>query len=230
VKLKGLPDQGGFVSVPNLFFSFLLENITDIATLKLAFRTIFLIQREAGNVRFVTMNSLLSDSSLVLAIAPSNTKDFERIVRSGIQDILDLGVFLKTFVEVGGRTEELLFLSNNRNGGIISKIQKGEIVLPKLPGASPIAEYIPQPNIFQIYEESIGILTPLIAERLKELEEEFPEAWLYDAIKEATMQNRMRLSYVEGILRRWRQDGRGYETSRGNSGTIPISQIFRRNN
>lgn len=229
MKFDGFPDQGRFVSIPNLCFSFLLEKLEDIATLKLAFRIIFLIQQEPGKVRFVTMNSMLTDSSLVSAIGCSNTNDFERIVRSGVQHCMDLGIFLKTLVEDNGCMEELLFLSSDHNRGIIRKIQNGEIVLPKLPGASPIPEYAPQPNVFQIYEESIGILTPLIAERLKELEVEFPEPWIYAAIKEASIQNRMRLSYIEGILRRWRQDGRGHRTSRGNSETVPISEIFRRN-
>ena len=228
MKFEGFPDQSGFVSIPNILFSSILESLDNIATLKLAFRLTFLIQRESGKIRFITTNSLLTDPSLVLAIASPDINTFEKVVRSSIHTCIELGIFLKTSVETDGRIEELIFLNSNHNKEIIRKINDGEIQMPKLPEASPVPEFSPRPNIFKIYEESIGILTPIIAERLKELEEEVPDTWLYDAIKEASMQNHMRLSYVEGILRRWRQDGRGYRTSRGNSETVPISGIFRR--
>ena len=228
VKFEEFPDQSGFVSIPNILFSSILENLEEIAILKLAFRITFLIQRQSGKVRFITTNSLLADPSLVLSIASSDVNAFEKVVRSGIQTCIELGIFLKTTVETDSRKEELLFLNNNHNKEVIHKITNGEIQVPNLPEASPVPEFAPRPNIFKIYEESIGMLTPIIAERLKELEEEFPDTWLYEAIKEASIQNHMRLSYVEGILRRWRQDGRGYRTSRGNSETVPISEIFRR--
>ena len=228
MKFEEFPDQSGFVSIPNILFSSILENVEEIANLKLAFRITFLIQRQSGNVRFTTINSLLADPSLVLAIGSPDAITFERVVRSGIRTCIELGIFLGTTVETDGRKEELLFLNNNYNKEIIHKIHNSEIQLPTLPGASPVPEFAPRPNIFKIYEESIGMLTPVIAERLKELEEEFPDTWLYEAIKEASIQNHMRLSYIEGILRRWRQDGRGYRTPRGNSETVPISEIFRR--
>ena len=40
------------------------------------------------------------------------------------------------------------------------------------------SEAASKPNIFSLYEANIGIITPLIAEELKDAELQYPEAWI----------------------------------------------------
>lgn len=65
-----------------------------------------------------------------------------------------------------------------------------------------------RPNIFRVYEENIGALTPIIADKLKDMIAEYGEILTTDAIKESVTAEKRSLKYVEGILRNWKRDGR----------------------
>ncbi len=67
---------------------------------------------------------------------------------------------------------------------------------------------VDRPNIFTLYEQNIGLLTPLIAEDLKDALNHFPEEWIEAAFREALQQNKRKWSYISAILRRWEMEGR----------------------
>ena len=52
------------------------------------------------------------------------------------------------------------------------------------------------------------MLTPMIADELREAEKLYPEAWLRDAIKEAVSLKRLNWRYIARILERWATEGR----------------------
>ena len=64
------------------------------------------------------------------------------------------------------------------------------------------------PNIYSIYEQNIGMITPHIAELIKESENLYPVEWVEDAIKHASKQNKRSWAYIESILNRWKIEGR----------------------
>lgn len=66
-----------------------------------------------------------------------------------------------------------------------------------------------RPNIYQIYENEIGPLTPLISDRLDNDVGVYTEAWVIDAIHEAAIHNARNMAYVDTILKRWKAEGRG---------------------
>ncbi len=65
-----------------------------------------------------------------------------------------------------------------------------------------------RPNIYQLYETHIGIITPMMAEQLKQDEKEFPAAWIEDALREAVHRNVRNWQYVRAILNAWKDRGR----------------------
>ena len=65
-----------------------------------------------------------------------------------------------------------------------------------------------RPHIMTTYENEIGLLTPYIAEQLLLLLEDYGENVLSDAIKEAAGANVRKLSYIQGILKNWKANGR----------------------
>ncbi len=67
---------------------------------------------------------------------------------------------------------------------------------------------VDRPNIFALYEQNIGLLTPLIAEDLKDAVNHYPEEWIEDAFREALQHNKRKWSYISAILRRWETEGR----------------------
>lgn len=62
--------------------------------------------------------------------------------------------------------------------------------------------------IYKIYEENIGVITPMLAEQLKGIESDYPEGWFEDAVKEALKNNVRKLTYIVTIMDRWKVSGR----------------------
>lgn len=69
------------------------------------------------------------------------------------------------------------------------------------------------PSIYKIYEDEIGKITPMVAERLKDLEGHYPATNIVDAIKEAVRSNARNFRYIEKILENWKREGK--KLSRG---------------
>jgi DnaD/phage-associated family protein len=77
-------------------------------------------------------------------------------------------------------------------------------------GAEPVADPVPErPNIFVLYEEHIGLLSPLVAETLTDAARDYPPGWIEDAFRLAAEANVRKWAYVRAILERWAREGRG---------------------
>jgi DNA replication protein len=66
----------------------------------------------------------------------------------------------------------------------------------------------PAINIFALYEQNIGIITPMIAEELKEAEKLYPPQWIEEAFREAVTLNKRSWKYIARILERWASEGK----------------------
>jgi DnaD/phage-associated family protein len=64
-------------------------------------------------------------------------------------------------------------------------------------------------SVFSVYENNIGMLTPIISDKLIDAEKEFGPAWICDAIEEAVKANVRKWNYIRGILDNWKVKGRG---------------------
>ncbi|HEX9135017.1 MAG TPA: DnaD domain protein [Ktedonobacteraceae bacterium] len=67
---------------------------------------------------------------------------------------------------------------------------------------------IERPNIFVLYEQNIGLLSPLLADELKDAADLYPAEWIEAAFLEAVQHNKRKWSYIRAILRRWETEGR----------------------
>jgi DnaD/phage-associated family protein len=105
-------------------------------------------------------------------------------------------------------------------------------------GALRIALPVPRPaeppapgrhNAFQLYEENIGPITPLIAEELREAERLYPIDWIEEALREAAVLNKRSWRYASRILERWAMEGRqGEKAGRDFAGDDARSRLIRR--
>jgi DnaD/phage-associated family protein len=66
----------------------------------------------------------------------------------------------------------------------------------------------PTINIFDLYEQNIGMIGPMIAEELKEAEKIYPPQWIEEALKEAVALNKRSWRYIARILERWASEGK----------------------
>jgi DnaD/phage-associated family protein len=72
-------------------------------------------------------------------------------------------------------------------------------------------------NIFSLYEQNIGMITPMIAEELKEAEKLYPPQWIEEAFREAVTLNKRSWKYIARILERWASEGKDSGEHRGNA-------------
>lgn len=79
---------------------------------------------------------------------------------------------------------------------------------------TPETLIVDRPDVFGLYEQNIGIVTPILADRLSEALDTYPEEWIRDAISEAVAYNRRNWRYIQRILENWITEGRADETNR----------------
>lgn len=85
---------------------------------------------------------------------------------------------------------------------------------------------VERPNVFKLYEENIGPLTPMIADMLKDAEETYSDEWVAEALEIAVTRNVRNWKYVEAILKRWKEKGK-YER-RAQKDTVKGSEKYSR--
>jgi len=106
------------------------------------------------------------------------------------------------------------WLSNNKDVIVLSSLPED------IDGNQKIAyPNRPKSNIFALYEDNIGTISPMLAEELKLAEKEYNHAWIEEAFQIAVNQNKRSWGYISAILRRWSTEGRDdrgeYGKSRG---------------
>jgi DnaD/phage-associated family protein len=61
--------------------------------------------------------------------------------------------------------------------------------------------------ISKAYTEEIGLITPMIADELRDAIDTYPSKWIMDALYETASQNKRSWKYVLAILKRWQTQG-----------------------
>lgn len=64
-------------------------------------------------------------------------------------------------------------------------------------------------EIYQVYENEIGVITPFVADEVGYALDEFPHNWIIEAIKISAKYNKRSWRYVEAVLDNWKKEGRG---------------------
>lgn len=62
-------------------------------------------------------------------------------------------------------------------------------------------------EVFKAFQENIGVLTPFIADAIKQDIDDYTAEWVLTAIDRAAKNEKRSLSYVEGTLKGWKRDG-----------------------
>jgi len=224
-QFRGFPAKMQFTPLPNLFFSSLLPQISDIIELKTTLHILWALYHKRGYPRFITYGELLSNTSLMSSLKEAAKPPGEAL-RQALEMATKRGTILHIVLDKDGVPEDIYFLNTKSDRQVMAKVQNGELILSglKAEGQADI-ETEKLPDIFTLYEQNMGMLTPMIAEELREAEKLYPETWIRDAIKEAVNQNKRKWSYISAILERWSTEGRGDGTYRRDSKTDPDKYI-----
>ena len=195
-------ERSDFTPLPDFLFTQVMPQIRDIAELKATICVFYLLHHKRRYPPFVTYGELLPSSTAMLGME-----------RGALQHALELAVkhgsILQLNLDVDGKWQDVYFANMESEREAIDKIKSGELSIKEaVPEEGEICQAIQSPSIFTIYEQNIGILTPMIVEELKEAAKLYPAQWIDEAFKEAVRMNKRSWKYIARILERWSSEGR----------------------
>jgi DNA replication protein len=203
---KGFPPGKTFTTViPNLFFSELLPAIDDLAEMKLTLYCFWALHQQEGEHRYLVRREVLQDA-LFLSGMDGDLERAAEQVTAAFERATARGTLLHVTVDGTQGPEDLYFLNTARGRNAVRAIEKGQFTFGG--HGCPVALVVERPNIFTLYEQNIGPLTPLIGEQLRDAEEDYSPDWIAEAIRIAVERNHRNWRYVMGILKRWESEGK----------------------
>jgi DnaD/phage-associated family protein len=188
-----LSPETEFTSLPNIFFTHVMPKIQDMAELKVTLYIFYLLDRRRKYPRFITYRELSSHSTLMAGIE-------EGTLHHALNLAVDHGTILRATLDIDGKSEEAYFVNTESDREAMDNIKEGK--------RHHVSKVVPQENIFTLYEQNVGMITPMIAEELKEAEKLYPEQWIKQAFREAVVMNKRNWKYIARILERWASEGK----------------------
>lgn len=205
-EFSGFPAKTKFTPIPNLLFSLVLPQIDDLAELKVTLHIFWATYQKRAYPRFVTYRELLG--SPVLTNGLGNDSQAGELLQRSLNQAVSRGTLLHLAIKHDGEIDDLYFVNTEVDRRAVDKIKSGDLKLGELVKSVPHPISKEQPNIFTLYEKNIGMLSPIIAEELKEAEKLYPDSWIQDAFREAVDLNRRNWRYISRILERWAAEGK----------------------
>jgi len=186
----------------------LVREAGEIATLKVVLTVARLAIRQGGPA--VPIAALYTDQALRQGLRPRGT---DREPRSEIARAIDIAIARGFLIRLRGRAPDgtdVEWVTLATPAAIaVAHVQPRDLLPPAAEPAPSIV--VERPNVFALYEQNIGPLTPLIAEQLAEALERYPASWVEAAIVEAVHYGRRNWRYIQRILERWATEGRSDE-------------------
>jgi DnaD/phage-associated family protein len=209
------PGETRLVTLPEPIFSELLPLIDDLDELKVTLHCYWRLSQGQGAVRFVRRNDLMMDGELMTGLKGDCVdEDSVGALGAALERAVARGTLLHARVEREGETEDWYFANTPKGRAAMQQIERGE-----LPIGTPTVTRTEatRPNIFVLYEQNIGLLQNIIADELRQAEQDYPAEWIEEAFHLAAEANVRRWSYVRAILERWLTEGKTDGTSRRDS-------------
>ncbi|MCJ7624535.1 MAG: DnaD domain protein, partial [Anaerolineaceae bacterium] len=191
-------------------FTKLLAEIDSLVELKVILYSFWFLDHQEGSIRYIKYQDFISDGEFMRGLGSEAVEK----LGMGLERSTQRGVLLKASTADTDLEETLYFLNSPRGRAAVKSYQQGTWS-PHRDDQIPAALENERPNIYRLYEENIGPLTPLIADTLRDAEETYASDWIEDAIRIAVQKNVRNWRYIEAILKSWLKEGR-YEQSRKN--------------
>ncbi len=207
---EGFPDKPQRqTSLPEAVFRELLVEIEDINVLKLSLYFFWRLERMEGDFRYLRRQDIVEDEVFMRSLGSA---DPQAALDDALQGAVNHKILLRVLAPTDKTAQPFYFLNNSRGRAAEQAIRTGTW----RPGATPGLSHrldVP-PNVFTLYEQNIGPLTPMIADVLRDAEQSYPAEWIEEAVQIAVEKNVRNWRYVSAILERWQQEGRHEQKDR----------------
>jgi len=204
-KFDGFPRKGTLFSIPAVFFSELLPAIDDLSELKVTLYCIWAMQRQEGDHRYVRFSEVLADKHFTKTL-DSNPNQRENKLRESFERAVIRGTLLHVQLEMQTLSDSFYFMNSEKGRWSVQMIEEKRWFPNK--ASRPIELSIERPNVFRLYEQNIGALTPITSDRLMDLLEDYSVEWIEEAIQAAVEHEARSLNYIISILERRAKGGK----------------------
>jgi DnaD/phage-associated family protein len=194
------PNRTGVVPVPADFITVHLPRITSIVELKVSLHLYSLITAQTTRPRRVSWDALLFDTVLqrsLLVVAPSSA--YSDVLSEGLAAAVQRGSFLHVVrSDQHGRAVNWYVVNTVEN----RRWADVQTDMVSTSGAEAA------PDVLRLYEQHIGVVTPMLLAELRAAAQLYPAHWFAEAMREAVVANARSWRYVSKILQTWAKDGR----------------------
>ena len=194
------------VPVPEPFFTELLPLVDDLVELKVTLFCMWLLSRKVDGPRLLT-RAELEDHDLLAQALGSEEESPREALWAGLERAVSRGTLLRLMGRQGEREVDCYAVNSEKGRRLAEDLASGAVALP-IEGAQGMTWTVERPNIFALYEQNIGLLTPLLADELRDAEESYPPEWIEEAFRLAIRRNARNWSYIRAILERWGREGK----------------------
>jgi len=189
--------------IPESFLTDHLSKINDPDLFKLLLYIFWRFDKSRSPIKFITAENILTDE--IFSENFGKTRDeITQHVNKLLADAVEINILINCS-HPAQADNKLYFYNSIKNQKAIDLIETGEI---KVEDIEDISLAITKPNIFKLYEENIGPLTPLIAETLEDAINTYSSDWIEEAVQIAVVNNVRRWKYIQAILDRWQEEGK----------------------
>jgi DnaD/phage-associated family protein len=209
----GFPDgKVRTVPLPEPFFTELLPAADHLGELKATLYAFWRLSLKEGKYRFLRREDFAGDEQFMRSLAPS-ARQAEEALDDALERAEARGTLLHVLIEDAQAAQDLYFMNTEKGREAVEKLTRGEW-RPSAAAGIVVTLSQRRSNVFVLYEQNIGPLTPLVAEELRDAEAAYPAAWIEDAIRIAVKNNVRRLKYIQAVLERMRAEGRHEQEDR----------------
>ncbi len=207
-RFSGFPSgRLSYTSVPDVFFTELLPGIEDLAELKITLHLIWLLRRGEAVAEWVCYTDLERDGVLLRGLEISD-RSGSQCLAAGLRKAVERGTLLELRAHTPRGVQSWYLLNSQRGRRLAARVEAGELALPEAYSSEEIRPLPSKPTIFELYEQNLGPLQPIIADELDEARQAYPEPWVEEAFRLAAESNVRNWRYIRAILERWRRQGK----------------------
>jgi DnaD/phage-associated family protein len=201
-KLVGLPPE---------LFSEILPQISLPSELKVTLHLFWRLSRQRGPApRRLSWDDLEGDRTLRRSLRSiSKLRSPQDLLAEGLAAAVQRRTLLHIVLPADGRAVNWYLVNTATNRAWVTLA--GDAGVAEAPGGGHPNE---RPSIMALYEQNIGLITPMLLEELRDAEERYPPHWIEDAIREAVHANARSWRYIRKVLERWAANGRQDATDR----------------
>jgi len=209
----GFPDgKMRSVPLPEQFFTDLLPTVDHLGEMKVTLYAFCRLNLKQGEYRFLQREDFSEDDLFMRGLAAS-PRQSEEILDDALERAEARGTLLHVMVEDAQAIRHMYFMNTEKGREAVEKLTQGEWRPPEHAGAAVTLSRM-RSNVFAIYEQNIGALTPMIVEELRDAVATYPAVWIEDAIRIAVKNNARKLKYILAVLERMRTEGRHEQEDR----------------